>query len=1185
MSAVNAPHKKAVSWTDLNLDDAGRIVIEASAGTGKTWTIGVIYLRLLLERGLSARQIVVSTFSEAAAQELHERIRLRLHWAVQTTEATESTDVETPLTDECYLRDRWLGNAALQRRDQLRLRLALSELDLAPIGTLHGWCTRILRDYPFAAGSGFEMGDLVSESDFFNELFDDLTRRLAQSTETLGDGDRYWLMHLRELRSAMMQIARGQLQLDVPTTPDIEAVFKNADLPALRDLHLDKENRFKRSNAAYRTRIGKLITFLEAGDPSADSPELNALIEQDWAGQFRPEHLKFCEQSPLLTFAKAAAETIGSYMVAERAQALKRYHAQWMRWIDLRLSERNQFSYDQLIERVYVALTGPDRKLADTLHQSWPVILIDEFQDTDARQYAIVDAIQRDAEGAVRGCTIMVGDPKQGIYGFRGGNIHVYQRAVAQAQQQLTLDTNHRSASRYVQALNDWYERVAPGMTRLDEDNGIDVPRVQASTRRADHPYTIDDEPVSQPLQVHFAETAPTPAAERERMALEACAGQIASLLQSQVHRIGATLVSPGDIAVLLPNHRHIATLRNLLGQRGVPCSGASRHSVFDTDWARDLQVIFYALHHLDDAFAVRAACSTQLLGQRPEAIVAMDQASADWQNLLQRLHGLERIWVRQGVLAVVQRLLSDATRRLQALGDFERHATDLRHLGELLQEASVSLSGPEQLRGWLKNQRHSSAGSGDESEEQQLRIESDGARVRLLTLHASKGLEFGIVFLPLMWAHHAKKSSGYPVTMNRSDGQRQVDLGTAQFAARKAIAANEDQEERFRVLYVALTRAIHACHVYALDPARPADGKSKSPRSDPSRAPWDALVERWLAVTTTDAGNHGSEHVHWHQTLPSTTANYSSDSSDHGLRQVQTLPTSRVPICLHSFSSLTRNIPADARDEAPAVDEQIGQNESGDEDDVVAKAHSTLVELHAVRGAPLGNALHAILELRDRGCSLSSQVKWAAQLMRQHQACRGLDESRDLAKRWTVRLDVALATDLGDGLRLDALPSQAQRTEMGFHFSVDQVRLERMRQACVQHGYPDLIPDPLSHARLNGMVTGKIDLVLQHQGRFHVLDYKGNSLGTQLENYRGASLQAAMQQHHYSFQALMYVLALDRYLDERIDDYQRKDHLGGAIYLWVRAVGLDDQAGIWRRRFPDALVADLQALLSGQST
>ena len=241
---------------------------------------------------------------------------------------------------------------------------------------------------------------------------------------------------------------------------------------------------------------------------------------------------------------------------------------------------------------------------------------------------------------------------------------------------------------------------------------------------------------------------------------------------------------------------------------------------------------------------------------------------------------------------------------------------------------------------------------------------------------------------------------------------------------------------------------------------------------------------------------------------------------------------------------------------------------------------HPELLALSAVRGPDFGNALHGIFEHRRIDTPLSAQAEFVRRCLLDS-GVRSRDVPIDaLVPLLAERVQASLDADLGGGLRLVAVPTQCMRAEMEFHFALDDVSIRALRAACAAHGEPALVPS-IALSRINGLMTGKIDLVFQHAGRFHVLDYKGNWLGSRLADYAPDALRRAMDAHHYRFQALLYTVAVDRYLRQRVPGYARAEHLGDALYLFVRAVGLAPDAGVWRQRFDDALIDAVDGALA----
>ena len=1200
---MNAASCEAIcDWRELSLAQGGRSLIEASAGTGKTWTISVLYLRLLLEQELSPRQIVVTTFTNAAAAELRERLRARLLWAEAHARSDDGAPIDTDRTDVAWLHSRWLAEPEYRKRDLQRLHVAIAELDMAPITTLHGLCQRILSDHPFAAGVPFDGGDLVGIDALVGEIGKDLLRRFHQGNEETD-------VLIRLQRDANIELQQDGLsrRLKLLLMPG-SVVHCLGDDEIAKLLPKDWSNKLRElsgffaAKAIVKKRWQELANLIDNPHAEISHPEK---FEQELRNSPQLTGvLKAHKDDPRLVEAAGfAVRCVDSGVLKHKEQKFWSAVADWAHaQVKSRLSSRNQRTFDGLLDTVSDALDVYDgRALADALFAAWPVALVDEFQDTDGVQYGILDRIYRDADDSKRGRLVMIGDPKQSIYRFRGGDIHAYLRAAneAGADGRLTLDTNRRSSRNFVAALNQFFKIAGPRLSAEPDGEEISYECVNPSDRQDKTPYAIDGQPCTQPLLIHYRNDDPGSASARRDLALRICANQIAELLNSDIHRIGEKLVQPSDIVVLLPANRDLHDLRDLLRDRGVPSVTTARSSVFATDTARELQIVLHAVENSSDLHAVRAAVATRLWGTDYAALRRLDDEPTAWQAIVDIFHDWRQRWHQRGVQAVVDALIERIAREQLATLAGERTLTDLRHLGELLQAQSDDVDGITELLAWFHDQRESHGDDNDEAaDNRQLRIESDAPRVRLMTLHASKGLEFPIVFLPLLWDHGEKKDGTGLHQIAAEDGTRRIELtGLAKEAELLAL-----QDERFRILYVALTRTIHACHVFALPVGRPATARSKSAASGTARSALDVMLGRIKPSLATQELKNETPHIHWKDGWhPAEIPQYAAIDRDTTTRREARTPLPKAAIPLpakHSFTTLTQGMhtgqlapDASAGDENDAGDDGVALVGAGTpspsltpEPAPACDPHPLLLELDQVKGRDFGNAVHAIFEHRQPRVAFARQ----SELVHRHLAeynvrCRdGRDQewlANALIRRLQVVLDTPLGAAQGAGPRLADLDAADMRAEMEFHFVLDGASMQALRAACAANGEPGLVPS--GNRRLTGLMNGKIDLVFKHDGRFHVLDYKGNQLGVRLDDYRGDALAARMDASDYRFQALIYVVALDRYLRQRIRDYDRVRHLGDCFYIFIRAVGLGDGAGIWRHRFDEALLDAVQQVLA----
>ena len=1201
-----------MDWTTLPLQDGGRSLVEASAGTGKTWTIAVLYLRLLLERQLSPRQIVVSTFTNAAAAELGERLRGKLLWALAEANQHQqgiASDAGKH-ADRDWIRKRWRDQPAALDADVQRLQAALAEFDAAPISTLHALCSRILADHPFAAGALFRGREMIDGKTLEAALVADLWRVIAQ-----GDGSEELVALARAAG-----ITLNSLKKYVPVLLQADVEVGCLDLNALRgrlgflgDLDawasrvrglLDDDCWFHQRSAlrqTWRSLVDVIVPLPGVVPGEIDLAKLKAakaLTAISKAGVANPDIQALANVSGDIAavFSDEEWDRAGSIPLRQFLAAAQH----WCRaTLQARLDAANQSSFDQLLVTVRDALAPRDgqRVLADALFAAWPVALVDEFQDTDPVQFGILDAIYSDEDSAPRGRLVMIGDPKQAIYRFRGGDVATYERAKALVPDadRLTLGTNHRSSRGYVEAVNQFYAHTRAELGPKQSTTSIRYQRVDPSDRRDDQPLSAarDAAPVSRPLVLHRL-AADDAAPDLEAHALRVCAGQIAWALAEDGYSIGEHRLQPGDIAVLLPSNAQIAKLAVMLKARGVPCVTGSQKSVFETAIARELRLVLHAALHPEDPRTLRAALATRLCGASLGALQALRHDAAGWDGHASRFHALRATLEQGGPLALVAALLEQHAARLLDTAEGERILTDLRHLGELLQEAWDERSGGEQLLAWFADQMADGAEGSDAADARALRLESDAARVKLMTLHASKGLEFGVVFLPLMWKHGP---------INKGARLLGSDDGSAKYlveGSAKDIVKQQEFEERHRILYVALTRAIHACHVFVLPRGDVvADAIRRASAKDV------ALNDLELSVFPTDEANCIRVIDGWTPHHDLVWLGGGEVAEARSARPLPTAPTGPLPM-RHSFTTLSGGgrhrlgLEDSAAEDEVQAEEVAGAERNPDlvidgaETEpnagtpvIEATRHDELDALAGVAGADFGNAVHALFEHRVPGQPIAGETVLAALL--EHGVRPREGELEMLVAPLARRLQAVLETPLaeGGGPRLCDLAADDMRAELEFNYRLDGTSLRALRKACEAHGEPALVP--VREQTLAGLMNGKIDLVFAHGGRFHVLDYKGNQLaaGSQscLQDYAPAALKAKMLATGYRLQALLYTVAVERYLRERLGkDYRRDQHLGDCWYLFIRAVGLrlpdGTPCGVWRQRFDDGLLDAVQGVL-----
>jgi exodeoxyribonuclease V beta subunit len=1143
-------------------------LVEASAGTGKTWTLCALLLRLLLERELPLQQVLVVTFTKAATAELRERVRARL---AETRAALDQAPAPggDPFVPSLLERLREQGRSEQRLRDLLDL--ALQGFDEAAIFTIHGFAQRSLAELGFAAGLATKLEALTDEGPLRLEIAQawwrqELVPLGRQSPALLAwlqanqDSPDSWAEALgRHLRLPLAEAvwpdeARPQPELTAAAHAAFEAARATwqaqrdslrAELfAALPDLNgqsykpasLDEalaewDRLLSASDALHADASGKRLPLLRADT-------LETKTKKGKAGP--PPRLFYGHAATLLD----SLQAMEGQLEAE-ARALR---CRWLREGAVRLVElkaaRGLLGYDDMLLQLAQRLQEP-AALA-LLQSRFPAALIDEFQDTDPLQYQVFEQLFR-REGA---SCFFVGDPKQAVYRFRQADLPTYLAARDGADAVWTLTQNQRSQPPLLDGLNALFGArpdafLQPGLA------------YQPVTAGARPKPPLHEAVTTAPLQLwswapdEDDEGKPSwpKAIEARRRALQATAADIARRLRSD--RLGERPLQPGDIAVLVRNNAQAAWVFDALRGVGVDAVALSQASVWQSFEARELQQILQALLGPAREGLQRAALATVLMGVDAAGLLALDLDAwrARWQSWRQLARELP-------LPALLQRWMSEAgvAPRLLALPQGERRMTNLLHLIELLPALP-----PAELLAWLQRQRHGGAGG----EDAQLRLESDAARVAIVTVHRSKGLEYPLVYHPFAFeGRRTREAPGLWGRLRRdADGRQLIDYrGEALDDAAKAELAREEAAEELRLHYVALTRAVQRC-LLVVGPYRV--GNNKLPMAAPIHA---LLAGTELLAKGFDAGALQDDwarlaqqpHTGWRLlSLEDLQAEGLPPAAARTL-SAQTAPARLPPLrWIGSFSRLVEPLHT-----ASSV---------GDPPEPLAADDF----LRFPRGSVAGDCLHAALERADLG----DPATWPAAIA---EALQQHPPAVDAEPMWPEQLHQALQAaastplqGLG-GVPLSTLPATRQIREWAFHLHAPQLDLLRLQALLREHGIA--LPG-LRITQLRGYLRGFVDLVFEHQGRFWLADWKSNHLGYTAADYAPAGLAPTIAQHGYALQTLIYQLALHRHLRSSLRGYRPEQHLGGAVLLFVRGLPLG-QGQHWQPADP-RLLAQIDGLMS----
>ena len=1155
----------------------GTRLIEASAGTGKTWNLCALYLRLLLERDLKVADILVVTFTNAATAELRERIRSRIAETLARLRGTAPASAD-PFVGELLAQLR--GTVADKLLDT-RLELALQSFDEASILTIHGFCQRALAEAPFSTGMPMQLSLLADDSELRLQVVHDFWRRriagaawppalAAHMLERKFTPQRLAELLARRLGKPLAQLRWPAETADAPDEATLATAFDAArslwragheDIAAILR---EAQPRLHKSHYA----DGPLQQALQSWDHllarRAVPTSLAGLDKLDLLGSTRLQPNKgLAPPAPHVFF--GAAQTLLD-LFGRRSQALELQRLQLLRELldegpaALRNAKREHrvLAFDDMLFNLHQRLVAPNGEaLSHTLRQRFRAALIDEFQDTDPLQYAIFRAIYQGSEAPL----FLVGDPKQAIYSFRNADLHTYLRARNDARADYTLDENQRSTASLLQALNALFG-ANPRAFMLD---GLDYTPVRCGPKPRT-PLHEAPQPPRAALQLwqlpRDGDGQPLPKAEAARLSLQACAAEIARLLADDA-RLGDRALAAGDIAVLVRSHAQGAAMRRALSALGVGSVELSQASVFDSSDAADLERVLAAMLEPQREPLLRAALATEAMGFDATALQALSADESALLDAIARFSGYRDSWLKRGVGRMLREWLraEGVSARMLARPDGERRLTNLMHLAELLHEAAASHPAPEALQRWLQTQRSDAR----RDEAAQLRLESDRNLVQVVTIHKSKGLEYPLVFCPLLWdGHGGARSSGEGVEYHDDAGHTVIDfreLDKPALDAAKEQAALEAAAETMRLIYVALTRAVHRCTL-VVGPYLAPQGKAAPSAAQSCRARLNWLVagaglspQAWLK-NKLDAGDidaawqalarQQAPHVRL-DPLPTAPGVALVPQPPAAERLAALPPPAHMPAAwwIGSYSALAHG----ARHDDAAVDHDLRVTAApGDEAEAPLAADDIL---RFPRGAVAGECLHALFERVD----FDDTTGWAAQvdavLQRYAPALPAGDEAlhHDMLRGM---LNDVMHAPLPNGLRLTDVPRQRTLVELEFHLPSRHLDAAALARTMQRLGHPL----PLyGFGTLQGYLRGFIDLVFEHQGRYYVLDWKSNHLGDAPADYAGTALDRAMAQHGYQLQALLYALALHRHLQQRLPGYRHEQHFGGVLYLFVRGV------------------------------
>ncbi len=1165
---------------NVSLDDAPELLIEASAGTGKTYALTTLAARLLVEKRVEIGELLVVTFTIAATGELRDRIRATLRAALSRAQA-ETAGSNTQANG---LLERWQSLGIDRAEIVRRLDLALLDLDRANVMTIHGFCQRVLADFAFEGGLPFAFEVAGDGADALNAAITDEWRRWAYPAAPLLV--RYAMKKGFTANDLTGWVSGFVARLDLEVIGAASTASDPNGLDALVGVWRDAVRSAKSTYESEATSlsVGDVkriaarlqrpeVTFCEK-DPSV----LGTEMQHKRLRKVSPRLAEALEELELAT--KGLRAGYDGLLRSLRRDALENTRAS----LERRVREDRKLGFDDLLTGVYRALDS-GKGLARRILDRYPWALIDEYQDTDRVQAEIFRRIYRNARLAEdTGALIIVGDPKQSIYRFRSADIFAYLNtsdAVADAAK-LSLVRNYRSVPDLTAAVNAVFDHPCPFALP-----GIGYDPVESANESN---LEIDGETVagagSAPFQIRYFPwtlgkflTKP----DMGDLAARLAADEIAALLEladeGRAKLEGKALMG-SDIAVLVRTTEQGRRVARALHERNIASVEIGIENVIASREAEQLERLLWAIAKPQSPRRTRGALTADVLGLDAAALGALQDDDDAWNVWTERLANWLEEWERSDVATLIRRILESedvkGADRLLRYRDGARRLTNLKHLAELLQEAETrERYSPTGLAAWFTRAR---AHAGDRDEMALLRLDSDEQLVKIVTMHAAKGLEFPIVFCPFLWDANQRRDPDWANYHAAEAGHREI-LHLDPSGAELDTDWQEGFSDETRLLYVALTRARERCVVTWT--------KIRSTENAPlawllyGRKCASAIVDAATVVKIT-AETEGLQPEPWRAALDDLASRCSADIGIVDMDLGYQSPARERPVdspteltarrlrrelaSIRQMSSYSALAHSAGVAESPGDHETVEQPDR-DEIDTTEEDEEAAAEGESVQnaftfpaGRRVGNCLHRIFERLDRGEEESVEDACRESLARYRIDAEWVDVARSMVAN--TRQTLLAATEgpgVGKGLRLEQVDRAVP--EMEFHLPLNGLDRRRLGEILAGHGYDN--PFAGSRSSIEGYLRGFIDLVAGHDGVWYVLDYKSNWLGKRPEDYGATGLARAMREHRYPLQYLLYVVALHRHLAVRLPDYDYDTHMGGAFYLFLR--GIDPAAGMDR--------------------
>ncbi len=1138
----------AVKFNAVEAPLSGINLVEAAAGTGKTYCIQILAARLILEGALKINEIVVLSFTVDAAAELARRIRTVLENIVLILE--QRIDICDAQAMAIIEHDRQVRPEVTDTERLKTVKTALRDFDLANISTINGFCHKLLSQYAFESRLSFSTELEGAAGNRLRDIMDDWLRQKFYDSR---DGEIFSAL-IKPDKVYALQPYVLDFNVEIPEYPhyDIAAL-----LSALYDCG-DAEDILSALSPEYFRRTAKII--------SCKDTFIQALCRHD--------HRKIFELCPLYTAenlvsgalnaAKGAVQELvlkeeffarcsgiaAALEVAEAALYAEALHYGRKRFPIVE-REQNFITFADQIHLVDEALQSSP-ELRTLLREKFKAGIIDEFQDTDAAQYRIFKTLFDGSDN----CVFMVGDPRQAIYRFRGGDIHTYLKAKQEALQcgrVYRLGVNYRSSVNMVGMVNTIFGRHENPF----HTENIDFPELES--RAAEEAPELLEHGVPSASAMHYFLVS------ENSTVFQQCGLRIRELLSPQCACAlpDGTPLKPEHIAVLVRTHNEAALMQQALDDLAIPAVCLKSGNVYASREALELFQVLAAAAAPGNKVKLHTALGGRLCGIPLAALnsAGSDGASASSVRGVEIFCRMGEEWRSRGFTVMFETFLREFKVRenLAQLSGGERMLTNLSQLEELLQKlCSRSRLTPEALIEEFSGLICQSSERGAADEEHEELMASGGSAVKILTIHASKGLQYPVVMLPQL------DQLSVPVRLTSEllyyDGEcRKLDLLRAPEC--RNLIKDEIFDELLRLIYVAITRAEYRCEIFGGTPAEgtPLEWLLKSREDGGAVLPF--LAPEFAAVE------------------------YTPPTPEGLVEQPADIPDFSVNWQVVSYTFLTRGVSARGSDLPADHDENLPPYSSGEGERAAGFSPYT-----CSGGAGFGTALHEILEKLDFSAGTKECEAAAAQLFSRTGIAA---DAADIVSggRWIHGiLNSPLKDHDGTEFLLSSLRECDRVCEMEFCCGLKAFDLEAVRRVLDEYVRSAELelqewPEEWSASLSGGILNGFIDLVFRREGKYYIVDWKSNKLGDNGSGFSPDSLKQAMVHSMYFLQYLLYMAALVRHLRRCrggvFGEAEYEAQIGGVYYLFVRGMSPDaPDRGVFYARPPWKTVHALEELI-----